>query len=454
MKPGVSEKSVQLKNRALCYARVTAQVLKSIFTSRNPADRELRSYFKQHREHGSRDRRIIANCLFAAFRWWGWLKIHPQLSPWERVAEASDDELLKSEQQALICLAAQWLDGIDEDIELWPIWAETAGVPVPEPLSAEADLTSKAVQFAEWLDLSAIPDARALVPDWIWDEIQHLALSPEKVISAFNRRPPLWIRCQHEPEEEVLEELRRHLVTPEASPLPGAYSLGFSHVNLYLLPPFKQGWFEIQDFASQVIGYATGASPGERWWDACAGAGGKSLQLAWMMRNRGRIIASDIRAYKLKDLRRRARRGQFFNIMYKPWERTRIPVSEKTFDGVLVDAPCSCSGTWRRNPDARWTSPPDITHKLATVQYDILTKALKAVKPGGKLVYATCSICRTENEDVVCRFLRENPAFQLQPVRHPLTGKMEEFIHIYPWDYDCDGSFVVVMQKNSNDSGA
>ena len=189
-------------------------------------------------------------------------------------------------------------------------------------------------------------------------------------------------------------------------------------------------------------------SPGQRWWDACAGAGGKTLQLASLMKNKGCIVASDIREYKLLDLKKRARRAGFSNISTKPWPTRKLPVKATSFDGVLVDAPCSCTGTWRRNPDARWTSTAEEYDDIPGIQLDILNRASKAVKSGGVLVYATCSMCTEENGDVVNSFLADNPDFELDnKSRNPITGEKAGCFQVWPWEGDCDAMFVARFVK-------
>ena len=181
-------------------------------------------------------------------------------------------------------------------------------------------------------------------------------------------------------------------------------------MNLYSLESFKNVLFEIQDIASQVIGLVSCAKPGERWWDCCAGAGGKSLQLSSMMQNKGRIVSSDIREYKLDDLKKRARRNEKSNIECRTWDGKALRNKKsESFDGVLADAPCSCSGTWRRNPDARWRSAPADVNELISIPSSILENTSSAVKNGGVLIYATCSVFDEENGDMVRNFLKKHP---------------------------------------------
>jgi 16S rRNA (cytosine967-C5)-methyltransferase len=166
------------------------------------------------------------------------------------------------------------------------------------------------------------------------------------------------------------------------------------------------------------------------------------------MNSKGTVVASDIRTHKFDDLRRRARRAGLSNIRTKEWKGKALPKKMTGYDGVLVDAPCSCSGTWRRNPDARWTTQRADVIELAELQLSLLTNAATAVRKDGTLVYATCSMFTRENDHVVQTFLRENQQFQLDPFKNPLDGTLTDgTLQIWPWDSDCDAMFVARMKR-------
>jgi 16S rRNA (cytosine967-C5)-methyltransferase len=169
------------------------------------------------------------------------------------------------------------------------------------------------------------------------------------------------------------------------------------------------------------------------------------------MQRRGSVIASDIREYKLDDLRKRARRAEFPNIICKEWDGKALrSKQQQKFDGVLVDAPCSCSGTWRRNPDARWTTTVADVNEIAALQLKILCNAAGGVKPGGTLIYATCSVMEIENRDVVEKFIQENKNFELEPFINPLNNGLTcGMLQVYPWDANCDAMFVARLRRNN-----
>ena len=189
--------------------------------------------------------------------------------------------------------------------------------------------------------------------------------------------------------------------------------------GVYELASYRAGVFDIQDRASQAIGDAVAARPGDLIWDCCAGAGGKSLQLAAALQGRGLVIASDLYAQKLEDLRQRASRTGLRDIRCLAWDGCTPPdfgrevADHGGFDRVLVDAPCSGSGTWRRNVDGRLRFAAAPLDELAAVQSGLLAIAATTVRPGGRLVYATCSWLPGENEDVIAAFTRTHPQWRL-----------------------------------------
>jgi len=253
-------------------------------------------------------------------------------------------------------------------------------------------------------------------------------------------RPPLWLRLADPAMlKTVLAELRQagFAVSGEGDAIAAVGERG-----IFELPCWREGRVEIQDLASQRIGRAVGVEPGQFVWDACAGGGGKTLQLAALMRGTGAVYATDPREEALADLRRRAKRAGLTSVRAYPWDGESLPDFGKTvarhggFDRVLVDAPCSGSGTWRRNPDGRLWADPATLGELTATQTRLLDVAAGAVKPGGLLVYATCSWYVEEDEDVVAAFLAGHPEFA--QVVQELHGNPRE---------DADTTFSAVLRR-------
>ncbi len=231
--------------------------------------------------------------------------------------------------------------------------------------------------------------------------------------------------------------------------------------SLSRLPMLKTGEAEIQDEGSQLVAMLVGAEPGERVVDFCAGAGGKTLAIATQMANRGVVIACDVSESRLKRATERFRGAGLHNI------QTRLLSSERDkwvkrhkggFDRVLVDAPCSGTGTWRRNPDARWRAQDAGLEALVALQAEILSSAARLVKPGGRLVYATCSLLPEENEAQVDAFLAAHPDFRVTPLREAAPQLKDsahpDYLSLTPARHDTDGFFAAAMQREVTPSGA
>ncbi|HTL46781.1 MAG TPA: RsmB/NOP family class I SAM-dependent RNA methyltransferase, partial [Verrucomicrobiae bacterium] len=215
---------------------------------------------------------------------------------------------------------------------------------------------------------------------------------------------------------------------------------------VFNLEEFTEGLFEVQDAGSQKVCEAVGARPGDAVWDVCAGSGGKSLSLAAMMQNKGRIVATDIRKHKLDDLKKRASRAGVYNIFPADLDRMdEMKLAKKGFDKILVDAPCSGTGTLKRNPDAKWKLSPEEFGKYQEDQLKIIKNSLRYLKKGGRLYYVTCSIEEVENEGVMDRLMKEEAG--LVPVVDIEFGEASG-----PWRrlwpaHENDGFFLGVVEK-------
>ncbi|MCK5675476.1 MAG: RsmB/NOP family class I SAM-dependent RNA methyltransferase, partial [Verrucomicrobia bacterium] len=270
-------------------------------------------------------------------------------------------------------------------------------------------------------------------------------IDPEKAlpsIEQFQKRPPTWLRSRTDP-AQIAQALAEHNVPCS---IHGTLSAALSVTGGISLPNILSahaGQFVVQDAASQCVGHVCAPQKGADWWDCCAGAGGKSLHLMDLMQQDGKVLATDIRVPTLKELKKRARKYGIRHIRTQPHNAVYDEPFKKTFDGVLVDAPCSGWGTWPRNPDARWRSSKRDIAQCANRQVKILNNAAWCVKPGGTLVYAACTFTRPETEEVVMHFLDQNPGFKLDPFTNPLTGgQTKGQLQIWPWDGPGDAMFI------------
>ena len=307
------------------------------------------------------------------------------------------------------------------------------------------------------LDHPDMPEAVALdVPDWLLPHLRArfgAALAEEMV--AMQGEAPLDLRVNllKATREQAQAALAAEGIAAVPTPLSpwGLRIAGRRPVTAG--PAFQTGLVEIQDEGSQLVASLVGAAPEMRVADWCAGAGGKTLALAMTMANRGHIAACDVSAPRLEGAVRRLRRAGVHNV-----ERHLVEAGDKwakrragSFDRVLVDAPCTGIGTWRRNPDARLRLRPEDLAELAPKQAMILANAARLVRVGGRLVYATCSLLTEENEDQVDAFLAANPAFAPVPLERawnlgPPPGA-GPYLLLTPRRHDTDGFFAAVLER-------
>ena len=360
-----------------------ARILKLVQAG-TPADQALRESLTQSRHFTAPvERREISRAVFAYFRWWRWLE--PKDSAQKQLATALE-------------------------------------------LQARFDKNPAAIK-AEAL-------AALAVPDWLKDE---MAIVPVEMLRQFQRPPTLWIRPKLESAESVAKRLGN--CTPPDSKLsahsPQLSAFHYTGIkDLYRTPEFQGGEFEIQDLASQFVGLACAPKPGETWWDACAGQGGKTLHLSDLMQNKGVVWASDRSVRRLAKLKERAARAKAFNFRAAAWEGdAKLPTKAK-FDGVLLDAPCSGVGTWQRNPHARWTTTPKDVQELAAVQTRLLNQVAGSIKAGGRLVYSVCTLTRAETTAVADAFTAAHLEFA------PVSTEL-----IWPHEVDANGMYIAIWKK-------
>jgi 16S rRNA (cytosine967-C5)-methyltransferase len=188
--------------------------------------------------------------------------------------------------------------------------------------------------------------------------------------------------------------------------------------------------------------------PGETWWDACAGEGGKTLHLADLMANKGVVWATDRNARRLDTLKRRAARAQLFNYRTALWDGSaKLPTKTK-FDGILVDAPCSGVGTWQRNPHARWATSPGDVRELAATQLALLGHVAGSLKPGGRLVYSVCTLTRSETAAVADAFAAARPELEPHPLPIAATGAPDPSrVTLWPQEINANGMFIAAWKR-------
>lgn len=405
-------------------------------------DRWLRQVMRAQTKWGRQDRLFYADVLFTLMRYLLPVVLLEQAWLGDQEPDPEPDQLWPQARQLSAPVIWGWLIVLTQSQQAsWP-----------QELRSEQDARYR---FAEHQLLSWIKPSKTAGLRWGWSpqwlleaqrrahRMQWSEATAQQFLLGPLHRPPLWLRLQH-PERQ--EQVHRELLNAgfsvhwqqDAIRVEGPRSIEQT-------PAYQHGWIEIQDWASQQISRAVAARPGDLVWDACAGAGGKTLAIASQLQNQGAVIATDTRAHALESLRVRAKRAGWFNIRRftadatAPLRWPKEAAQRGGFDRVLVDAPCSASGTWRRNPDARWRLHPNTLAELVALQQQLLQQCARAVRPGGQLIYATCSWLEAENEAPISQFLATQPQFSLldqQLVGFPMV--------------DADTMFVARLQRSES----
>jgi 16S rRNA (cytosine967-C5)-methyltransferase len=401
-----------IANQQRTFLSLIAQIQPHVRTD-SALPRRIKDLLGRNRAFGSRDRRLYRELLYTAIRF----------LPWAEPLLAS-----KPDQAARLVawLAPALKDLRDFRAQLCGEW--------PEPTDS---LAGKAGQLTDLIGADFSPET--LLPAWFREECPAAFASPH--LDALNERAALWVRLQTDRPTMVLEEFTNRGWTPERSAvLPDAVRLP-SSAEVAASDAYRRGFCEIQDLGSQLVLHHVPLTAGGNWLDACAGAGGKTLQLARLAGANGHVDATDIRPEMLVELQERAARAKLDNIHV-----VRTPAA--AYDGVLVDAPCSGTGTWRRLPHMKWYTQPPMLAEFATLQGKILAENSARVRPGGLLVYATCSLSHRENHDVVQEFIRQHSEFSPESPAKSWGSTFDGLgSTILPGTHDTDGFYVAVLRK-------
>ncbi|WP_338375055.1 methyltransferase domain-containing protein [uncultured Flavobacterium sp.] len=355
------------------------------------ADKMVAQALKKDKRWGSHDRKFVAETIYEIVRW---KRLYTE------IAEVKEPFTR------------------DDVWRIFAVWAVLRGIKLPDWKYFESTPTRKIK--GRFDELTKIRKFKEAIPDWM-DELGLKELGKEvweKELAAQNEQAKVILRVNtlKTTKEKVRAILMDHNIETEfLKDQPDALVLK-ERANVFLIPAFKEGLYEVQDASSQLVAYYLDVKPGMRVVDTCAGAGGKTLHLASLMENKGQLIAMDIYESKLKQLKIRAKRNGVFNAEFRVIDTTKVikRLHEKA-DRVLIDAPCSGLGVLKRNPDSKWKLQPEFIDNIKKVQEEVLHNYSKIVKPGGKMVYATCSILPSENEEQIKKFLKteEGQKFKL-----------------------------------------
>jgi 16S rRNA (cytosine967-C5)-methyltransferase len=383
------------------------QSLEQIFEGNRYADKVIEKVLKQNPKWGARDRRFIAETTYDIVRWYRLL-----------------GEITNAQKGDYWSLLAGWC--VLHQIAL-PPWNEFRSIREREILQREGEVKD-------------IRKIRESIPDWL-DALGEKEVGDrwDEELSALNGEAPVVLRVNT---LKISRDQLRHKLGDEKieTTIPGGIPDALAlkeRQNIFGSPSFKEGLFEVQDGGSQLIAPFLEIEPGMRVIDACAGAGGKTLHLAALMKNKGRIIAMDVEQWKLDELQKRARRAGVSNLETRVIDSSKvIKRLDNSADRLLLDVPCSGMGVLKRNPDAKWKLSPDFIENVKTLQQKILQEYSAMVKPGGLLVYSTCSILPSENEKQVETFLSSQ------------QGKFKFIRERHAWPSEgYDGFYMALLQK-------
>ncbi len=402
-------------HRNLTFAVIDS--IRDIFNEGVYADKAVEKALKRDKRWGARDRKFVAETIYEIVRWNRlYAEIAEVKTPYKR----------------------------DDIWRIFSVWCILRGIALPD-WNQIGDVPIRRIK-GRFDELSKIRKYRESVPDWM-DELGVSELGEalwSKEIAAQNQQADVILRTNtlNISKELLQKKLRTENVITEFIPNhPDALRLT-ERANVFKTEAFHNGFFEVQDASSQLVAAFLEVEPGMKVVDTCAGAGGKTLHLASLMENKGQIIAMDIYESKLKKLKVRARRNKAHNIDMRVIDSTK-PIKKlyNKADRVLIDAPCSGLGVIRRNPDSKWKLQPEFIENIKKVQQEVLQSYSKMVKPGGKMVYATCSILPSENRKQVDKFLTSESGKEFTFVK-----EKNVFAHISGFD----GFYMALLEKNNS----
>jgi 16S rRNA (cytosine967-C5)-methyltransferase len=377
--------------------QAAVEVLADIETRHRPVAEALKDWGVSHRFAGSTDRAAIGNIVYDTLRW-----------------RASSAWVMDSETPRALVLGTV--------ARRWRFGAAGLTTAIADDQHAPAALAETEIDRIETRDLATAPDhIRADLPEWLAPPFE-AALGPDWIAEgeALARRPPLDMRVNRLKADraKVAKTLARFGATetpysPDGLRIPPTEGVG-RHPNVQIEPAFQKGWFEVQDEGSQVAALMVAAKPGEQILDLCAGAGGKTLALSAAMDNKGQVFATDSDRSRLAPIFDRLKRAATRNVQARPAGASLDDLAGR-MDAVLIDAPCTGSGVWRRRPDTKWRLTERALNERVADQASLLAIAVRYIKPGGRLVYVTCSLLPEENTGQIATFMEQNPGFTSYP---------------------------------------
>ena len=426
-------------------ARIAAiiEVLEKIEQPHTPARQQLSNYFRNRRYIGSQDRRVISDKVFNI------LRHHARLLWW------TNDGIVRHRIIASLILLDEMTPQNVSDLFNGNGYAPSVLTDLERGLANS--LAGQNINHPSMSDALL-----SEVPDWLFSELKsNWSKNFTEHAQALNEKAPIDLRVNTLKTSctRVLKILKNDGIEAQPTPLSPIGLRIIDRVNLQNSTAFLSGFIEVQDEGSQLISFLVDAKVGQKAVDFCAGSGGKTLALAASMKDGGPLIACDINSHRFNKMPKRLKRAGVSNVSRKLLNGLSDPWIEKlssSANRVLLDAPCSGSGLWRRSPSTKWRLTPNELNSMVHKQSQILETGAKLVKPGGRLVYATCSIIRRENEEQIERFFDNHKNFEVFPIPQiwnmvldancPVVGP---FINLTPAKHSTDGFFCAVMKRTA-----
>lgn len=402
---------------------LTAVVAHSLDTDGASADVLIRQYFSSRRYAGSKDRRVVTSLLYSIIRKWGFLS-----------------DITGGDARRMV-ITELVLVGDD------PAKYFTGEKHAPESLNDEE------IKFIAKICPETDEHHRLNYPKWLENDFKNRfgdKFTQEMI--ALNERAPLTLRIVRDA-KKIFSYLAQKSIS---------YKKGI-HANSAIIideqqqirdwPIYRNGLVEIQDEAAQLAVKYVELKPGQQVMDLCAGAGGKALAAAGYMKNKGQIYAFDVVENKLREFKKRAKRSRYHIfqsfVLTDKNRAAKLGEFEGKMDRVILDVPCSGTGTWRRNPENRWRLNADKLNGYIALQKSLLEEGWSALKPGGRLIYMTCSVLECENEEQVSEFLKKHADAKIIPIRKRGIEKLESTLQLSPFSRGTDGFFVAILEKQA-----
>jgi 16S rRNA (cytosine967-C5)-methyltransferase len=438
--PRPAQRPKSVAPAATLTAAVAPGIVRAVIDSKVRLEGAIAHALQSHREPSWTERKIIGRSLAALLRWWGWIEpLH----------------LVQVEEQLTLGL----LLDCPEIEPVCRVWNKKLG-DSPERMMSVGDApnwTGRADGLKRWTGGRPVnADPWILFPAWLRDQLpmppgeESAKVRKLAFLFSLQTRWPLWLGVRGTAEKPIWNQLREEGKKPWVHRRLVTAAKFEPDTDLRAIRASHEGKIAIQDLSSQAVGVVCDPDSGDRWWDVVGGSGLHALHLGALMKNKGTVISTTENEKQKRGTTLQLRKSPFRNIAVKLWDGRRLPAKAGSFDGVLLDAPCSDIGHWRRHPELRWTVRKEDLPALAAQQRQLLDLAATAVRPGGVLVYTVATVTVAETTDVINGFLKTHPEFRLDPFPHPLEESTTSgMLQLWPHLHDSEARFIARLIRTN-----